>query len=221
MINYVYKESEADFMSDDYYKCVKDVNYFVENHVFVDNKNIKLKDYQKEIIDELKNNNRYVMNASRRLGKTMLSRILVLHEAIFNTNKFIAVLGFEDMISQIHNLYNYLPHWLQPEIKSYSRKHIEFSNGTIIRQFNYDNMDGMRGYQINFLCMDNYSYIINSKANIFKKLIFPVVTSSKYGKIFITGDNDLNCNNHYNHLSSFEEERFKSKWLLDISTKNR
>lgn len=218
---YRYNETELEFWSNELYNSYHDVSYFVENHVVIDNNFIKLKSYQKEIIDEFKDNKRYVINASRRLGKTMLSIILVLHEAIFNKDKFIAILGFEEMIPHIYELYNYLPHWLIPEIECYSKDFIEFSNGTYIRQFNYDNMDRMRGYQINFLCMDNYSYVINRHSNNFCKLIFPVVSSSKHAKILITGDNDMNCNNHYNKISSFEEERYKTKWLLDISTKNR
>lgn len=71
----------------EYVKCAKDVQYFAENYCWVKGEKgsqvkIKLRDYQKEILDNFFNNRFNILMASRQTGKcTSFNTIIIIENS--------------------------------------------------------------------------------------------------------------------------------------------
>jgi hypothetical protein len=82
----------------EYIRCKLDIHYFAEKYCRIKTEdgsiqNIKLRDYQKEILD-LYNNNRFsILMGSRQIGKTINSAITMLHYVTFNNDKNIMIVA--------------------------------------------------------------------------------------------------------------------------------
>ena len=80
----------------EYIKCALDVHYFTEKYCNVKTEDgsigsIKLREYQKEILDSFVNNRFSILMASRQVGKTISSSIFMLHTILFNNDKNIMI----------------------------------------------------------------------------------------------------------------------------------
>ena len=81
---------------DEYVKCKMDIQYFAEKYCWVKGEKgepvrLRLRDYQKEILDNFFNNRFNILMASRQTGKTISSAITMLHFVLFNNNKNVLV----------------------------------------------------------------------------------------------------------------------------------
>ena len=75
-------------------KCANDVLYFAENYFYIINldegkQKIKLHRYQKKAIKLMKENRFSILLFARQSGKSTISTILCLWQAIFNENVFV------------------------------------------------------------------------------------------------------------------------------------
>ena len=79
----------------EYLKCKNDIVHFAENHFKVYGasgkyEHIKLYPCQKGALYNFQSNNRFILNATRQTGKTLISMIFIAHSLIFNDNLTIA-----------------------------------------------------------------------------------------------------------------------------------
>lgn len=120
-------------------KCKRDPIYFAENYikiVHVDHGLIPLKmyDYQKEIVQKFKDNRRTVVATSRQAGKTTTAAALILHYAIFNKFKTIALLANKgdssrEILNRIQIAYEALPFWMQSGVVEWNKGSVTLENG--------------------------------------------------------------------------------------------
>ena len=81
----------------EYVRCALDVHYFTEQYCKVKTDdgsigNIRLRDYQKDMMDNFVNNRFNILMASRQVGKTISSSIFMLHTILFNNDKNVNVI---------------------------------------------------------------------------------------------------------------------------------
>jgi len=141
-------------------KCGMDIGYFAENYYTIVHPKrgamlITLHDFQKEILHNFQNYQNNVVLSARQVGKTTCSGIFILWFAIFNDNKFIAVLANKQLtaksiIDEIKYAYERMPDWIKPGIVEYNALAIKFDNGTEIMAAP-TSPDAIRGQAVSLL----------------------------------------------------------------------
>jgi hypothetical protein len=124
-------------------RCAKDPVYFIRNYV-----NIKhpikgivpfdLYPFQERIIDDLEKHRFNIIKKFRQAGASTIAAAMALHRTVFKK-------GFEVVVVSIGNresmefleraviMYNELPSWLKPKLKSKNAHTLWFNNNSKIR----------------------------------------------------------------------------------------
>ena len=187
-------------MIQEYLKCAEDPTYFSEKYiqiVHVDHGliQIKLYDYQREIIEAITNNRRVTVNTSRQAGKTTTAVAVILHYVLFNDHKTVALLANKgdaarEILDRIKIAYEALPKWLQQGVIEWNKGSVEFENGCKIIA-GATSSSAIRGKSISFLYIDETAFVENWDE--FFASVFPTISSGKTTKILFTSTpNGLN-----------------------------
>jgi len=155
-------------MIDKLYRCSKDPIYFAQEFVYVVHPEqgrikIKLRDYQVEFIEAMHNNKKTICLASRQIGKTTASCCYILWYALFKADKTVAVAANIDrtakgILSDIKDMYNNLPDWMQVETIENNAHTLSFTNGSKIFSFATSEA-GISGESVSLLYMDEVAKI--------------------------------------------------------------
>lgn len=181
-------------------KCMRDPVYFIETYgkiVSVDHGLVpfKLYDYQKEILAAYPDNRNILLNQSRQSGKTSIVTAIILHFAIFNESKTIAILANKgsqamEIMSRIQLAFEYLPSWLKPGVTSWNKGSFELENGTKLIAA-ASSSSAIRGRSISLLYLDEFAFIPNWEE--FAASVLPTVSSGKSSRIIASSTpNGLN-----------------------------
>jgi hypothetical protein len=119
-------------------KCRDSVIYFIEKYVqiiSIDDGVIPfiMYDYQKELI-QLYNDSRFVIATQcRQSGKTQTTAAFLLHFAIFNSSKNIAILAnkgaqAQEILERIQQSFEFLPKFIQGGIRAYNKRSMKLDN---------------------------------------------------------------------------------------------
>jgi len=117
-----------------------------------------------------------------------ISCAYLLHFALFNSEKVVAILANKDtiakeMVSRITLMLEHLPFFLQPGCKAVNKGSIEFSNNSKIISA-ATSSSAIRGMSVSCLYCDEFSHIPN--ADEFYTSVFPTITSGKESKVLIS-----------------------------------
>ncbi len=186
-------------MSDDeqqeYIKCALDVHYFTEKYCKVKTEdgsidNIKLREYQKEMLDNFVNNRFNILMASRQVGKTISASIFMLHTILFNNDKNIMIVANKgdtavEIVDKIKSIYALLPFFLKPGIKTWNQKSLTFENGCRIKTSARTKTPAI-GFTIDVLYLDEFAHIPSNIIEPYYTAAFPTVSAIMNSKIIIT-----------------------------------
>jgi len=186
-------------MTDDeiqeYIKCKLDINYFAEKYCRIKTEdgsvqNIKLRDYQKKILDLYTKNRFSILCGSRQIGKTVNAAIAMLHFITFNNDKNIMIVAnirstTIEIIDKIKNIYIQLPFFLKVGIKNWNQQSITFENGCRIKSSARSKTPAI-GYTIDFLYLDEFAHIPSNIIEPYYTAAFPTVSAIENSKIVIT-----------------------------------
>lgn len=189
----------------EYIKCKDDPVYFAETYfkiVHVDHGIIpfKLYEFQREAVEAFKHTRKLVINASRQVGKTSIATVIILHYALFNDSKKIALLAnkadmAQEILSRIQLAYEYLPSWLKCGVAEWNKRRVEFDNGSIILAA-ASSASSIRGNSVSMLYIDEMAFIENWEE--FSASVLPTMSSGTETKmIFTSTPNGLNHFFHY------------------------
>ena len=180
---------------DEYVKCKMDVQYFAEKYCWVKGEKgepvkLKLRDYQKEILDNFFNNRFNILMASRQTGKTISSSIMMLHFVLFNNNKNVLVTANKldtavEVLDKMIEIYQRLPFFLQQGILNWNQKFMVFENKSRIKGFATTKTASI-GQSADFLYLDEFAYLPDNIADKFYKSVFPTIANIENSKIIIT-----------------------------------
>ena len=178
---------------EEYIKCKESVEYFAENYVkviHIDYGLIPFKPYpyQRELFKSFQNERFTVVLACRQSGKSISTCAHLLHYAIFNSEKFVAILAnkaatAKEMLSRITLMLENLPFFLQPGCKVLNKGSIEFSNNTRM-EAHATSSSSIRGKSVSLLYLDEFAFVENDVE--FYTSTYPVVSSGKTSRVIIT-----------------------------------
>ena len=180
---------------EEYIKCALDIQYFASTYCYIKGEEgqpiiIPLRDYQKEILDNFFNNRFNILMASRQIGKTICSSIMMLHYVLFNNNKNVLVTANKldtavEVLDKVREIYQRLPFFLQQGIVNWNQKFMVFENKSRIKGFATTKTSSI-GQTADFLYLDEFAYLPNNIADKFYKSVFPTVSNIENSKIIIT-----------------------------------
>ena len=233
----------------EFIKCRNDIVYFAQNyfHIVVLGKGkrkIKLYPFQEDILKtstDLPNGKRHmVLLASRQIGKTTMMSIILLHEAIFNEDRTIAVLANKEktaleIIKRIKTAYQMLPRFLQMGVTpdGWNKKSIVFQNGSSIHG-SATSSSAIRGLTIDTLLLDEYAFVPTQICEDFMSSVYPTIISGDKSRILMVSTpqglnhfyqvyNDAERGiNNYHPIKVYwsqvpgRDEKWKNKIIKDI-----
>lgn len=178
---------------DELIKCNGDPVYFARNYckiITLDHglQLLDLYDYQVRMINEF-SSRRFVVNLlPRQMGKTTVVAAFILHYVIFNPEKAVGILANKasvarEILARIKRMYEYLPKWMQPGIKTWNKGDIELGNDSKIIAESTSN-DSVRGFSFNFMYLDEFAHVEHQAE--FWESTYPVISSGDSSKLIIT-----------------------------------
>ena len=185
-------------------RCREDILYFCENYYRIQSLDkglhiVKLYDVQRDLLNFMKDENRAVVVASRQSGKSSSYCMYVLWLTCFFPDKRVMMLAQKEstaleLLDRIKVGYTYLPTWLKPGCVEFNKSSVKFSNRSTIMGF-ASSSQGARGQSCNCLILDEFAFVPNNIADALFTAVYPVVSSSKNGKVIIVstpnGKNNL------------------------------
>ena len=179
---------------EEYFKCADNIQYFAENYCHIKREDgtigpIKLRDYQKEILDLYKNP-RVILCASRQSGKTINAAISILHFITFNNDKNVMIAAnlrdtTIEIVDKIKSIYVNLPFFLKVGIKNWNQKSMVCENGCKIRTAARSKAPAI-GFTIDFLYLDEFAHIPSNIIEPYYTAVYPIVSAVNNSKIIIT-----------------------------------
>ena len=180
---------------EEYIKCKLDINYFAEKHCKVKTEdgsiqNIKLRDYQRKILELYTTNRFSILCGSRQIGKTINAAIAMLHFVTFSNDKNIMIVAnirgtTIEIIDKIKSIYTHLPFFLKPSIKTWNQQSVVFENGCRIKSSARSKTPAI-GFTIDFLYLDEFAHIPSNIIEPYYQAAFPTVSAIENSKIVIT-----------------------------------
>lgn len=180
---------------DEYVKCSQDPKYFIRNYVkvvHVDRGTVlfNLYGYQERIIDAYHSNRKVVVLAPRQMGKTVSTAAYFLWVVLFNSDKNIAILANKaaiarEILSKIQFAYENLPKWLQQGVITWNKGNIKLENNSSIIT-SATSANAIRGMACSHIYCDELAFVPSGIAEEFMTSVFPVISSGKTTKIFLS-----------------------------------
>ena len=223
-------------------KCKDDPVYFIETYgkiISVDDGLVPfiLYPYQREIVSEYPTNPNICLNQSRQSGKTSVITAIILHFAIFNKQKRIAILANKEeqaieILERIQITFENLPMWLKGGVKEWNKKTVVLENGTKIVA-TASSSSAIRGKSQSMLYIDELAFVPHWDQ--FSASVLPTLSSGKKSRlIFTSTPNGLNhfyeyCEGAKNLTNNFwykevpwydvpgRDEAWKEKTLKEIN----
>lgn len=179
----------------EYIRCKLDIHYFAETYCRIKREDgsigkIKLRPYQKSILDLYTKNRFSILMSSRQSGKTINAAITMLHFILFNNDKNIMIVAniagtAIEIIDKIKSIYLNLPFFLKPGIKNWNQRSMIFDNGCRIKSSARSKTPAI-GFTIDFLYLDEFAHIPSNIIVPYYTAVYPVVSAVENSKIIIT-----------------------------------
>jgi len=176
-------------------KCANDPIYFIKNYVYINTKDdgmqlFNLWDYQEEVIENFHANRFNILKFPRQCGKSCTTRSYLLWYGMFQKDKVVAILAnklssAQEQLQQLRDSYISLPYWMQPGVRQWNKRGIQFSHGTRVICA-ATSPDNVRGMAINLLYLDEFAFVKDHIADEFIASVFPTISSGKTTKVIIT-----------------------------------
>jgi len=178
---------------EEFIKCKNDIVYFVKKYCKVITLDhglqlLDLYDYQEKMIKAY-HEKRFVINLlPRQMGKSTAVAAYLMHYVIFNSEKTIGILANKaatarEILSRIKRMYENLPFWMQPGVKTWNKGDIELGNGSIILASSTSS-DSIRGFSMNVIFLDEFAHVDHQVE--FWESTYPVISSGEESKVIIT-----------------------------------
>jgi len=187
---------------EEFVKCSQDPLYFIQeyiNIVNIDEGLIKFEpyDFQKEIIELVKDERFVICKMPRQTGKTTTICAVLLWYMMFTESFNIAILAHKssqsrDILGRIQLAYEHLPRWLQLGIVEWNKGNVELENGSKILAAS-TSASSIRGGSFNLIYLDEFAFVPTHVQEEFFASVYPTISSGQSSKVLITSTpNGLN-----------------------------
>ena len=213
--NIVFEYTEAEIT--ELAKCANDIVYFAEKYavVMTDDgvQQVRLRDYQKQMLRDFQHNRFNIVLASRQMGKTVTASIFNAWYITFNYDKTTLLLAnksesTKEIIDKAKVVVENLPFFMKPGIIKYDVMNVRSDNGCRLVGQSTTAKSGI-GFTIHNLYLDEFAHIHPTIVDSFYENVYPTLSASKISRINITSTpNGFNkfyeiyseaekCNNEY------------------------
>jgi len=189
----------------EYVKCAEDPIYFVETYMKIINVDqglisFSLYDYQKTMINSMKDNRYTIITTARQSGKSTTTCGFILWYIIFNTEKTVALLANKgatarEILGKIQLAYQHLPKWLQQGVGKWNEGSFELENNSRVIA-TATTADNIRGYSVNLVFIDEAAFVDGWEE--FSTSVMPTISSGQTTKIVLVST--PNGMNHFYKL---------------------
>lgn len=175
-------------------RCAKDIVYFAEKYAVVMTdegiQQVKLRDYQKEMLRNFQNDRFNIVLAARQMGKTVTASIFNAWYVTFNMDKNTLLLAnksdsTKEIIDKAKTVIENLPFFMKPGIIKYDVMNVRCDNGCRLIGQSTTAKSGI-GFTIHNLYLDEFAHVHPSIADAFYENVYPTLSSSKVSRITIT-----------------------------------
>lgn len=201
----------------EYIKCKNDPLYFMNTYCYIVSLDAGLTKfsthpYQDRLVDAIHNNRFVLGKIGRQMGKTITVACYLIHYALFNDSKEIAILANKaaaarEVLARFQLTYEYLPEWLQQGVKTWNKGNVELENGCKVYT-SATTASGPRGKSISLLYIDEAAIIENGVADAFFASTYPTISSGSQSKIIQTST-PLGFNHFWKFWNDSENGRNK------------
>lgn len=179
----------------EYVKCATDIHYFADNYCKIKLEDgsvgqMKLRDYQRDVLDLYFNNRFSILCSSRQIGKTVTAAITLLHIMTFKNEQGVLIAADKldtavEVLDKLKDIYALLPFFLKRGVKVWNQKSMSFDNKSRVKTVGRTK-SGPRGFSISVLYLDEFAWIPSNILEPFYLSTFPTVTAIENSKIIIT-----------------------------------
>ena len=178
----VYRRTQEEI--EDYIKCKNDPVYFASKCYLMTPEGLKpckLRDYQIEYLNLLKENNFTIMRSCRQAGKSTTTAIFCLWVILFNVDMSGLILSKSgpagvDLLSKVKDMFLNLPYYLKCGVQKWNQHEIAFDNNSSISTEAFSPTAGL-GKTINFLILDEFAWCPKNDVELFYQNVIPTVTT--------------------------------------------
>jgi len=190
--NIVFEYSEWEY--DELKRCAKDVVYFANTYckVMTDDgyQQIKLRDYQEDVLKTYQQSRHTIFLSCRQSGKTISSSIFLCWFLIFHYEKNVLLMAnkgqtTKEIVDKIKNILEGLPFFLKPGIMKKDVTAMTFDNKCRLISQNTTKSSAI-GFTIHLLFLDEFAHVPENIKRSFYYNVYPTLSSSKISKIIIT-----------------------------------
>ena len=175
-------------------RCAADINYFAEKYAVVMTdegiQQVKLRDYQKDMLSNFQHKRFNIVLASRQMGKTVTASIFNAWYLTFNHDKNTLLLAnksetTKEIIDKAKVVIENLPFFMKPGIIKYDVMNVKCDNGCRLTGQATTAKAGI-GFTIHNLYLDEFAHIHHSIVDTFYENVYPTLSASKISRINIT-----------------------------------
>lgn len=188
----------------EFVKCSQDPIYFIKKYLKIVNVDkglvpFELWSFQERMIKSFHDNRFTICKIGRQSGKSVTVIAYLLHFALFNESKTVAILANKgstarELLGRLKTAYEHLPNWLKQGILVWNKGDIQFANGSRVIAA-ATSSSAIRGQSVNLLYLDEYGFVPNGQAEEFFRSVYPTISSGTTTKIIVTST--PNGLNHY------------------------
>jgi len=186
-----YTEDEMEILS----MCANDKEFFGDNFAKLKDAekgwvNIKLRDYQRNLLSRYDQHKWNIIMFPRQSGKTTTTVIEIVHFCTFNIDKDCVVIAQNDkvvneILAKIKEAYAGLPFFMQPGFVSFNKKGFVLDNGCRL-SIGIAAESVVQGFALDLLYIDEFAYIKPSMVRTFWSNIYPSLVNNPYSRCIIT-----------------------------------
>lgn len=190
--NIVFEYSDEELL--ELKRCANDIIYFANKYCYAMTDdgvaNIKLRDYQEDVLRDMQENNKCVFLACRQIGKTIVSGIFLVWFVLFNFDKNVLVLAnvggtTAEIIDKIKVILSHLPFFMKPGILKNDVMTMKFDNGC--RLFGKaTTKNAAIGFAIHLAYIDEFAHLPPTFVDSFWRSVYPTLSASKNGRMVLT-----------------------------------
>ena len=179
---------------EEFIKCKDDPVYFAKNYIKIVSLdeglvNFNLYPFQEKLIKNFHNERFNICKMPRQTGKSTTVVSYLLHYAVFNDNKNIAILANKastarDLLGRLQLAYENLPKWMQQGVLVWNKGSLELENGSKILAAS-TSASAVRGGSYNVIFLDEFAFIPNHIADQFFASVYPTISSGQRTKVIV------------------------------------
>ena len=178
----------------EYQKCMEDPIYFAETYVRIMSVDFgtipfTLYDFQRDMIEDFRNNRFNIAKLPRQCGKSTTSVAFILWFILFNPGKTVGMLAnkgelAQEILGRLQLAYEALPFWLQQGCDTYNKRSLVLENGSKIIATSSSG-SAARGMSFSLIFLDEFAFVPPNDAEDFFRSVYPTISSGADTKMIV------------------------------------